>query len=176
MIELYVPDGEGYDLELVRIGRGYRDLFRRDPYTKSGSCNINVICPLATTGDQIRAVAVRHQRPTFCAGTLVSNIRQTRSRSSDRQPLRDHLSTPPRWSSTELPVSAAAVAAALNQSTRGRPTGPRTPATSPARARASQASAYNVYAGFDARTTTAPRAASASTTNTDERRSPNDDR
>jgi hypothetical protein len=47
VIELYLPDDPagGAELELIRVGTGYRDLFGRRKLAKQGNCNIDVICP-----------------------------------------------------------------------------------------------------------------------------------
>jgi hypothetical protein len=48
VIELYVPPNPSLEpeLELGRVGRGYRDLFAKtDVIAKQGACNIDVICP-----------------------------------------------------------------------------------------------------------------------------------
>ncbi|MCG8420691.1 MAG: pre-peptidase C-terminal domain-containing protein [Proteobacteria bacterium] len=80
LIELFVPAGSAFEptLRLARVGRGYRDLFRRNAQPEQGSCNIDVICP---EGDnwrpQIRSVAVYGLNgSTFCTGTLINNVAQ----------------------------------------------------------------------------------------------------
>ena len=60
VLELYVPAGPQFEpeLELGRIGRGYRDLFSKtDDLTKQASCNIDVVCDEGDAWrDEIRSV------------------------------------------------------------------------------------------------------------------------
>jgi hypothetical protein len=167
VIELFVPERAEHppELELVRIGRGYRDLFKRNPLTKQGWCNIDVICPLGDDWrDQIRSVAVYGTGgSTFCTGTLVNNLRQ------DLRPFfltanhcgitsSNAASVVVYWN-YESPNCGDLSGGTLNQSTSG------------ATFRASDygndmtlielssqpAAAYNVYySGWDARTSTVP--------------------
>lgn len=82
VIELFIPHGvKGVpQLELTRVGRGYRDLFNKGigAALKQGSCNIDVACS-ASAGweDQIRAVGVYGTNgSTFCTGTLINNLEE----------------------------------------------------------------------------------------------------
>jgi hypothetical protein len=82
VIEVFVPSGAAFEpeIELGRIGRGYRDLFRKDSTTGDrGTCNINVVCPQGDPWrDQIRSVG----RYTFddgmyqylCTGSLIMDV------------------------------------------------------------------------------------------------------
>jgi hypothetical protein len=79
VIELFVPDGVEFepDLELGTIGRGYRDLFRKDSTTGSrGSCNVNVACPEGDPWrDQIRSVGrYTISGESLCTGTLIMDV------------------------------------------------------------------------------------------------------
>jgi len=79
VIELFVPAGAAFEpeLELGRIGRGYRDLFNRgDDAAKRGSCNINVVCPEGNDWrDQIRSVGRYTISSQFlCTGSLVKDV------------------------------------------------------------------------------------------------------
>jgi len=63
VLELFVPSDAAFEpeLELGRIGRGYRDLFARTrDLAKQGECNIDVVCPqgrpLAGSDPQRRGV------------------------------------------------------------------------------------------------------------------------
>ncbi len=76
VIEVFVPSGAAFEpeIELGRIGRGYRDLFRKDSTTGDrGTCNINVVCPQGDPWrDQIRSVG-RYTIDSMylCTGSLV---------------------------------------------------------------------------------------------------------
>ncbi len=166
MIELFLADGAEYDLELVRVGCGYRDLFRRDPLrTKQGTCNVDVICPLGDGWrDQIRSVAVYGTNgSTFCTGTLVNNIAQNRRpfflTANHCEITSSNAASVVVYWNYQSPTCGALSGGTLNQSTSG------------ATYRASNYgsdftllelssqpnSAYNVYySGWDARTTTTP--------------------
>jgi lysyl endopeptidase len=79
VLELYVPATPQFEpeLELGRIGRGYRDLFRRgDDAEKRGSCNINVVCPEGDDWrDQIRSVGrYTIDSQYLCTGSLVMDV------------------------------------------------------------------------------------------------------
>jgi hypothetical protein len=89
-VELRVPAGvalaEGA-LELSSIGAGFRDAFGRDDAAKlgnpgtSGSCNVDVVCPLGQNyTDDIRAVAYiefqddDNHNYYICTGTLLADV------------------------------------------------------------------------------------------------------
>jgi hypothetical protein len=80
IIELFVPENAEFqpELELVRVGRGYRNVFELGFQPLSGSCNVDVACPLGNGWqDQIRAAAVYGTNgSTFCSGTLINNLAQ----------------------------------------------------------------------------------------------------
>ncbi len=78
VIELYIPpDADDMPvLELTRINRGYRDMFKAAAAAKAakqGSCNNDVICPEADDWrDEIRSVAVYSIEGFLsCSGTLI---------------------------------------------------------------------------------------------------------
>jgi hypothetical protein len=78
VIELFVPAYPAFDpeLELGRVGRGFRDLFQlRVTSLKRGACNINVICPEGDPWrDQIRSVArITISGSFLCTGQLINN-------------------------------------------------------------------------------------------------------
>ncbi|MEP7042032.1 MAG: hypothetical protein ABI843_03155 [Dokdonella sp.] len=93
-IELHLPAGETLAsdaFELTSIGAGFRDAFGRDDAVKlgdpgaSGSCNVNVVCPLGQGyPDEIRAVAyVEFQDDDnhnyyLCSGTLLADVPRDR--------------------------------------------------------------------------------------------------
>ena len=62
------------ELELTSIGRGYR-FFGEDPADKSGTCNIDVVCPEGDPWrDEIDVVGVYSLGgSTFCTGFMVNN-------------------------------------------------------------------------------------------------------
>ncbi len=165
MIELFVPDAAEYALDLVRVGSGYRDLFRRDPATKSGSCNVNVICPLGDAWrDQIRSVAVYGTSgSTFCTGTLVNNVAQNKrpfflTANHCEITSSNAASVVTYWNYQSSSCSTVG-GGTLNQSTSGATWRASNYASDYTLLELSSqpAAAYNVYyAGFDARTTTAP--------------------
>jgi len=79
VIELFVPAGVEFEpeLELGRIGRGYRDLFHKDSTTGDrGSCNVNVACPQGDPWrDQIRSVGRYTIGGEYlCTGTLIMDV------------------------------------------------------------------------------------------------------
>ncbi|MEM9597936.1 MAG: trypsin-like serine protease [Acidobacteriota bacterium] len=82
VVELFVPGDAEIEpqLELTRVGRGYRDLFGQGigAAMRQGSCNIDVVCPeRAGWEDEIRAVGVYGTNgSTFCTGTLINNVTQ----------------------------------------------------------------------------------------------------
>ncbi|MCP4659471.1 MAG: S1 family peptidase, partial [bacterium] len=171
MVELYVPADAEFapELELVRVGRGYRDLFSREPGYffpyKQGSCNIDVICPLGDDWrDQIRAVAVYGTGgSTFCTGTLLNNLEED---------LRPFFLTANHCGITSSNAASVVVYWNYESSTCGALSGGSlSDNTSGATFRASDYgndmtlielnstpnSAYDVYySGWDARTSTAP--------------------
>ena len=76
VIELLLPvsAGQDYLLELTRVNRGYR-FFGEDLFDKSGSCNIDVVCP---EGDEWRSeipsvAVISTGGGTFCSGVLMNN-------------------------------------------------------------------------------------------------------
>ena len=80
VIELFVPANivEEPRLVLTQINRGYRDVFHRDKnqaFPKAGSCNIDVVCPEASSWqNEIRSVArYSISGVYFCTGTLINN-------------------------------------------------------------------------------------------------------
>jgi subtilisin-like proprotein convertase family protein len=78
VIELYVPPQATFspELELMRVLRGYRDLFGKAiGVSKQGGCNNDVICPEGDAWrDEIRSVA-RYTLPFggLCTGTLINS-------------------------------------------------------------------------------------------------------
>ncbi len=79
VIELNIPESKvpWVELELTAINHGYRGL-GTGPGDKSGSCNIDVVCPEGDEWrDDIRSVGVISTGgSTFCSGFLVNNVRQ----------------------------------------------------------------------------------------------------
>ena len=85
-IELRVPVGTAAsdEIEITRVGAGFRDLFKRTEDTgpgTSGACNVNVVCPLGDPyPNEIRAVAYYEyddddEHATFlCTGTLLADV------------------------------------------------------------------------------------------------------
>jgi hypothetical protein len=83
VIELHVPAETAFEpeLELRRIGRGYRDLFRTAAVatTKQGSCNVDVVCGAADGfawvdewRDEIQSAAQYSvQGSLACSGSLI---------------------------------------------------------------------------------------------------------
>ena len=74
VIEMRIPNDSEWDLELGWVNHGYRE-FPPTLALKSGSCNVDVICPEGDAWrDQIRSVAVISVGgSTFCSGFLVNN-------------------------------------------------------------------------------------------------------
>ncbi len=81
-LEVDAVDGEKVILELGRVGCGYRD-FGEDKSTKSGLCNIDVVCPEGDDWrDEIASVGVySFGGNKKCTGVLVNNTGQ------DQRPL-----------------------------------------------------------------------------------------
>lgn len=79
VLELLVPTLEldQVELELTRIGHGYRGFGPRDQASAedSGSCNIDVVCPVAAPwSNEIPSVGVISTGgSTFCTGFMVNN-------------------------------------------------------------------------------------------------------
>jgi hypothetical protein len=78
VLTLTVPAGRQDDvqLELVKIGHGYRGFGARTKYCKSGSCNMDVAClgPNDPWNDPRRSVAAYTRGATdTCTGSLVNN-------------------------------------------------------------------------------------------------------
>jgi len=79
VLELYVPAGAKFEpeLELGRIGRGYRDLFSKtDDLAKQASCNIDVVCEEGNAWrDEIRSVGrYTIESMYLCSGTLIMDV------------------------------------------------------------------------------------------------------
>ncbi|MCI1710437.1 MAG: proprotein convertase P-domain-containing protein [Chiayiivirga sp.] len=79
-MELIVPVAKrgSVVLELAQVTHGYRGLFERDAFEKSGSCNVDVACPAGSGwDDQIDAVGhytfTQGSSSYVCTGTLVGN-------------------------------------------------------------------------------------------------------
>ncbi len=77
-LELFIPDGAKgqFQLELVQIASGFRDLFQRaggPGFAKQGTCNNDVVCPVGDPWrNQIRSVAAYTIGGVdTCTGTLV---------------------------------------------------------------------------------------------------------
>jgi lysyl endopeptidase len=62
-------------LELFNVNQAFRDIFTGEAlYAKSGSCNVDVICPQGDTHrEQIRAVARYSVGGGLCSGQLINN-------------------------------------------------------------------------------------------------------
>ncbi len=83
VIELYLPAGFNPDatgagrleLELGRVGTGYRDLFGV-PNLRQGACNIDTICPQGDNWrDEIRSAAMYSLGGGyFCSGTIIMDV------------------------------------------------------------------------------------------------------
>jgi hypothetical protein len=82
IVELYVPANPIFEpeLELGRIGRGYRNLFgKADGTTKQATCNVDAVCP---EGDDWRAQIQSVARVTvggqiLCSGTMIMDAEQS---------------------------------------------------------------------------------------------------
>ncbi len=79
VLELYVPGGADFEpeLELGRIGRGYRGLFsKNDDLAKQASCNIDVVCDEGNAWrDEIRSVGrYTIESMYLCSGTLIMDV------------------------------------------------------------------------------------------------------
>ena len=83
-IELRLPAGAAQgDVEIDRVGAGFRDLFKAADDTgigTSGPCNVDVVCPLGDPyADEIRAVAYYEFDDDeggvyLCSGTLLADV------------------------------------------------------------------------------------------------------
>lgn len=79
VIELFVPAQVTQEAQILlsHVGTGYRDLFHRKAgnIPKSGSCNIDVVCPQAAAWtNEIRSVALYSiSGVEICTGTLVTD-------------------------------------------------------------------------------------------------------
>ncbi len=169
VIELFVPTEAAFQpaITLTQVGRGYRDLFTQGlaAIVKQGSCNNDVVCSVGQPwADQIRSVAVYGTNgSTFCTGTLINNVEQ------DGRPFfltADHCNITSSNASSvvtywnfESPNCGQLSGGSLSDNTSG--------ATLRARDASNDMSllelasvpdaSYNVYyAGWDARTSTAP--------------------
>lgn len=87
-IELVVPADlrHAVQLELTRVNAGYREFWKSNAGLKSGSCNVDVVCPEGDPWrEQIRAVGTygisAGGNGILCTGQLVNNTR------GDRAPL-----------------------------------------------------------------------------------------
>jgi hypothetical protein len=87
VLELYVPANTQFEpeLQLTRVGRGYRDLFRRNgdltekAAAKRATCNINVACSEGDPWrDEIRSVGMYvftvGPDQFACSGTLITDV------------------------------------------------------------------------------------------------------
>lgn len=80
VVELHEPAGVSRpsDLVLGRVGRGYRDLFRLDEVTeaKAALCNVDAVCPEGDLWrDELRSVArITISGAYLCSGTLVMDV------------------------------------------------------------------------------------------------------
>ena len=80
VIELYQPADAPRPSRLVlgRVGRGYRDLFRRSTAAaaKAGSCNVDVVCPEADPWrDEVRSVGRYSVQGLYlCTGTMIMDV------------------------------------------------------------------------------------------------------
>ncbi|MFO1352297.1 MAG: Ig-like domain-containing protein [Gammaproteobacteria bacterium] len=77
VIELTVPAGSPFELELGQIGQGYRSFGQT--IDKSGSCNMDVACLAADDPwrNEMRAVGVISTGGSrFCSGSLLNNTAQ----------------------------------------------------------------------------------------------------
>lgn len=83
VLELTVPAGRQNDvqLQLVKVGQGYRGFGARTKYCKSGACNMDVAClgPNDPWNDNRRAVAAYTRGATdTCTGSMVNNTANDR--------------------------------------------------------------------------------------------------
>jgi len=76
-VEVLVPAAVERDLALQvsQVNQAYRDIFTgQSPYAKSGSCNVDVVCPQGDAHrEQIRAAARYTVGGGSCSGQLVNN-------------------------------------------------------------------------------------------------------
>jgi len=82
VIELYVPEDvlisseNALQLELGRVGSGYRDLFGAPQLTRQGACNIDTVCPEGDNWrDEIRSASQYSLGGSyFCSGTMIMDV------------------------------------------------------------------------------------------------------
>ncbi|MEM6640720.1 MAG: DUF4215 domain-containing protein [Pseudomonadota bacterium] len=82
IVELFVPGKvaangfDGLELELGRVGTGYRDLFGTPNLSRQGACNIDTICPQGDNWrDEIRSVSQYSLGGGyFCTGTIIMDV------------------------------------------------------------------------------------------------------
>jgi lysyl endopeptidase len=78
VIELFIPATSMAEPEITlsQVGMGYRDLFRRQPHVKQGSCNTDIICPAGDPWhDQSRSVGLYSINGFLaCTGTLIMDV------------------------------------------------------------------------------------------------------
>ncbi|NOT53740.1 MAG: hypothetical protein HOP18_03965 [Deltaproteobacteria bacterium] len=78
VLELYLPAAASAapTLVLTQVNAGYRDLFKRLPREKQGSCNNDVICPEGNAWrNEIRSVGRLSVSGTgLCTGTLIMDV------------------------------------------------------------------------------------------------------
>ncbi|MDH3589264.1 MAG: myxococcus cysteine-rich repeat containing protein, partial [Gammaproteobacteria bacterium] len=81
VIELYLSAKatsgvDHFDLELGRVGTGYRDLFGVPNLTRQGACNIDTICPQGDNWrDEIRSAGQYSLGGSFfCSGTIIMDV------------------------------------------------------------------------------------------------------
>ncbi len=85
VIELYMPGkvfadtNNGLQLELGRVGAGYRDLFGTPNLSRQGACNIDTICPEGDNWrDEIRSASQYSLGGSFfCSGTMIMDVPAT---------------------------------------------------------------------------------------------------
>jgi lysyl endopeptidase len=77
-LTLTTPPGPPVKLHLQTVNHGFRGFGAKDAYTKSGSCNIDVVCEVADEWrDETRSVARYTVNGAFlCSGQMVNNTAQ----------------------------------------------------------------------------------------------------
>lgn len=77
-LTLTTPPGPPVRVHLTAVNHGFRGFGAKDAYTKSGSCNIDVVCDVAEEWrDEIRSVARYTVNGAFlCSGQMVNNTAQ----------------------------------------------------------------------------------------------------